>query len=119
MTYLVMFIMHDPAQMDDVLDAWTEAGVSGVTILLSTGLARMRQNLSLRDDLPLIPSLADLEEHSESLSRTLLTLVESEQLVDQLVEATQSIIGDLDLPNTGVLAVLPVAKVYGLNRRDA
>jgi nitrogen regulatory protein P-II 1 len=118
MTYLVMFIMHDPGQMDEVLDAWTDAGASGVTILYSTGMARLRQSLSLRDDLPLIPSLADLEQHNETLSRTLLTLVDSEELADRLVAAAQSITGDLNLPNTGILAVLPVAKVYGLNRRN-
>lgn len=118
MTYLIVFILHDAGQLDEVLDAWTEAGVSGATILPSTGLARLRQSTSLRDDLPLIPSLADLEQHAEILNRTLLTLVDSEELADRVVAATQAVTGDLNLPNTGILAVLPVSKVYGLHRKS-
>ncbi len=39
-------------------------------------------------------------------------------MVDKVVEATQSVIGDLNNPNTGILTVLPVVKTYGLNRKE-
>jgi len=36
--------------------------------------------------------------------------------VDRLVKATESVVGDLTRPETGFLVVLPVMRVYGLNK---
>jgi len=104
--------------LDAVLQAWEDAGVSGVTILASTGLARYRDKPALRDDLPLIPSLEDILENYHATNRTLFTIVKSQEMVDLVVEATEKIVGDLDAPNTGILVVLPVVQAYGLNRRS-
>ena len=48
---LVMFILHDPEKLPALLDAWKEAGVSGATVLLSTGLGRIAKSPALRDQL--------------------------------------------------------------------
>lgn len=40
--YMLMFILDDPNYLDEVLDAWEEVGVSGVTIVESTGMARIQ-----------------------------------------------------------------------------
>jgi Nitrogen regulatory protein PII len=116
--HMILFVLHDPARLKEVLDAWDAAGVSGVTILPSTGLKRLQESNVYRDDLPLIPRLENLIGKEETLNRTLMTLVPSEEMVDRVVEVTQAIIGDLNLPNTGILAVLPVSRVYGLDRKD-
>ncbi len=116
--YLILFVLHNTGALDDVLNAWEEAGVSGITILPSTGLARMRQKGALRDDLPLIPSLSDLLEHVEHMNRTLFTIVDGDEMVDRVVAATEQVVGELDLPDTGILTVLPVARAYGLHRRN-
>lgn len=116
--YMILFVLHDPDNLDAVLNAWDEAGVSGITILPSTGLARFRAKGAWRDDLPLIPSLEDFHEHTERLNRTLMTIVKDDAMVEKVVAATEKVIGDLDLPDTGIMAVLPVASAYGLNRKD-
>lgn len=115
--FLVLFVLNDPHQLEPVLDAWERAGVSGVTILHSSGLGRLRQNL-LRDDIPLIPSLGDLMEHSEDLHRTLFSVVEDLSLVDRLIDATKNVVGDLSLPGKGLLVVLPVTRAIGLIRNQ-
>ena len=117
MIYLILMVLHDTTCLDDILTAWEESGVSGITILPSTGLARLRQKNALRDDLPLIPSIEDILQHAENSNRTLFTIVHGEELVDKVVAATQAITGDLNLPNTGILVVLPVARAYGLDRK--
>jgi len=117
MIYLILMVLHEITCLDDILSAWEECGVSGVTILPSTGLARLRKNPALRDDLPLIPSIGDLLKPAENSNRTLITAVYGEEMVDKVVEATQKITGDLNLPNTGILVVLPVARAYGLERK--
>ena len=115
--YMIIFVLHDPGNMDAVLNAWDEAGVGGITILPSTGLARFRAKGAWRDDLPLIPSLEDFHEHTEKLNRTLMTIVKDDEMVDKVVAATERVIGDLDLPNTGIMAVIPLSRAFGLNRK--
>ena len=115
--YMVMFVLHDPSFLREVLEAWDATGVSGITIFPSTGLRRLQSLDVLRDDIPLIPSLEDLIQQEERLNRTLFTIVDGDEMVEKVVEATQSVIGDLNNPNTGILTVLPVVKTYGLNRK--
>lgn len=115
--YMIYFVLHDPNRLKDILEAWEKAGVSGITILLSTGLKRLKANDVLREDLPLIPSLEDLIQQEERTNRTLFTVVKDDEMVEKVVQATQSITGDLNNPNTGILTVLPVVKAYGLDRK--
>ncbi|MCC6146778.1 MAG: hypothetical protein IT308_04350 [Anaerolineaceae bacterium] len=114
--YLILFVLHDTNNLKAVLNAWDEAGVSGVTILPSTGLGRLRESKALQDDFPLIPRIEDFFHYEEQLNRTIFTIVRGEEMVDKVVQATENIVGDLRKPNTGILAVLPIVKVYGLNR---
>ena len=113
--YMILFVLDDYEKLDDLLDAWENAGVPGVTIFHSYGLGRVRQD-GLRDDLPLMPSLENLFEHEEIFSRTLFSVVDNDEIVDRLVEATQQVVGDLANPNSGLLVVLPTTRVYGLNK---
>jgi nitrogen regulatory protein P-II 1 len=118
--YMILFVLDDYEKLDDLLDAWEKAGVPGVTILHSYGLGRVRQD-GLRDDLPLMPGLENLFEHEEIFSRTLFSVVDNEEIIDRLVEATQQVVGSLANPNTGLLVVLPTTRVYGVdkNRLDS
>ena len=118
---LILFVLHDPEKLDDLLDAWEAVGVGGVTILPSSGLGRQRQNAGMRDDLPMMPSLEDFYEHETEFSRTLFSVVDGDAMVDALVMATQAVVGDLKAPETGLLVVVPVARAYGLekNRPDS
>jgi nitrogen regulatory protein PII len=115
--FMILFVLDASDRCDEILTAWEEAGVSGVTILVSTGLGRVKQKAALREDFPLMPSLEEFFTHEENQNRTLMTIVPDQVTVDRVVEVTQRLIGDLDLPNTGILAVLPVAQVYGLHRK--
>jgi nitrogen regulatory protein PII len=115
--FMILFVLHDQGLLRDVLEAWEKAGVNGITILPSTGLKRLQSGDVLREDMPLIPSLEDLIQQEERLNRTLFTIVKDDEMVDKVVAATQAITGDLNLPNTGILTVLPVLKAYGLDRK--
>lgn len=111
--YMILFVLDDPGFLENVLSAWEELGIRGITVLLSTGLGRIRQKRGLMEDMPLFPSLQDLYTHREKLSRTLFTILDDDTLIDRLVETTERIVGKLDDPNTGILIVLPVTRVYG------
>jgi nitrogen regulatory protein P-II 1 len=113
---IILFVLHDPEKLDELLTAWEEAGVSGATVLFSTGLGRIRQDQSLRDDIPLMPSLGDFFPRVERLSRTVFTIVEEDTIVDSVIAATERVVGDLTQPDRGLLAVLPVTQIRGLRR---
>jgi hypothetical protein len=112
---MVLLVIDDLNICPRVLDAWSAAEVPGITILESTGLERLQKD-SIRDDLPMMPSLSDLLRSHEHHHRTIFSVVEGEELVDQVIEITQEIMGDLNEPNTGMLVVLPVARAIGLHR---
>ena len=115
MSYLVVLIVDDIDDCPAILDAWEAAGVLGITILASTGLGHIRR-AGLRDDMPLMPSLQDLFESEEVQHRTLLSVVDSQELVDKMVAIAQEVISDLNNPNTGFLFVVPVIQAYGLGK---
>jgi hypothetical protein len=114
MMHLVVFVLDNPEQCAPVLDAWEQAGATGITILESTGLRRLRG--VVRDDLPLFPSLRDLLGGDESRHRTLFTVVPDEEIVDRIVAATEGIVGSFSQSHTGLLFVVPVSRVEGLDK---
>jgi hypothetical protein len=116
MYHLVVLVLDDVNLCGAVLDGWEAAGAFGITILDSTGLGRLRK-AGLRDDFPLLPSIANLLRGREENHRTIFTVVEDEAMVDRLIAATQAVTGDLSEPDRGVLFALPVTRVVGL--RDA
>lgn len=116
--YLILFVLNDPDQLEELLIAWEENGVQGATVLFSTGLGRIRELDAWRDDMPLIPSLSDFYEIPENMNRTIFTIVKDETQLDAVVAATKKMVGDLDENKTGLLLVLPVARAYGINKKN-
>ncbi|HEX6387783.1 MAG TPA: hypothetical protein VF177_24205 [Anaerolineae bacterium] len=114
MYYMVLLILDRVDQAPDILQAWEDTGVGGITILESTGLGRVRRS-GIRDDIPLMPSLMDFLKGREERHRTLFTVVEGEEWVDRIIEATEAILGSLEQAHNGVIFVLPVMRVVGLH----
>jgi nitrogen regulatory protein P-II 1 len=112
MYQMVLLIVSNTEQCPSVLDAWDSAGVGGITILESTGMGKVRQ-ASIRDDVPLMPSLSRLFQHREIRHRTIFTVVDSDEMVDRLIEVTEERLGDLNNPDNGVMFILPVSRVVG------
>ena len=113
MYHMILLVLNKLEQCPAVLDAWEAIGVPGITILESTGMGRMKSGI--RDDLPLMPSIASLLKGGEEHHRTFFTVVEDEALVDRIIKVTQAITGDLDEADSGVLFVLPVTRAVGLH----
>jgi nitrogen regulatory protein P-II 1 len=113
---MILFVLHDPEKLTALLDAWKEAGINGATVLFSTGMGRIQQNQSLRDDLPLLPSLEDFYPKIENLSRIIFSVVEDDTVIEKVITATEQVVGDLEQPDRGLFFVLPVSQVRGLRR---
>ena len=85
---MILLVLNKVEQCSSVLDAWDAAGVPGITILESTGLGHIKS--SIRDDLPLMPSIASLLRGREENHRTLFTVVE-EADVDHIIDVLGTI----------------------------
>lgn len=114
--FMIMLILNNPDQCQEVMETWEANGAPGVTVLPSTGLGRIRTKKGLHDDMPLMPSLEDFFQAEENLHRTLIAIIRERDIVDKIIQATESVIGDLNQPHTGILVILPVIEAYGLDR---
>lgn len=114
--FFILFIMHNPDLLEELLEAWKQIGVQRATVLLSTGMRRLSQKTGMRDDIPLMPSLDDFYEAPEAFSRTIFTTATEESMIDKIVAATERVVGDLRDHETGVLIVLPVIRAHGLEK---
>lgn len=108
--YLLVMVLDDVAHRDDVLQAWVDAGVQGVTILESTGINRVLQRSEAQ---PMFMGFSQIFGGARVGHNTLFAVVESMEIAEAAVEATQRVIGDLSEPDTGVVFVIPVAKMWG------
>jgi len=113
MYQMVLVILNDLDDCTPVLDAWEALDVGGVTILESTGLGKARKS-GMRGDLPPMPTLSDFLRRPEHRHRTIFTVVDSEEMVEKLIEATEQTLGSLENADNGILFVLPVSQARGI-----
>lgn len=117
MPTMIILVLDDISKLDDVMLAWRKAGSRGITILESSGAARLLAYRGARDDLPMFPGLRNLAEHQEIHHRTLFTVLDDKVDLEAFFDATEAVTGKLDEPSTGVMIALPVVMVRGINRR--
>jgi len=119
MAQMVILVIHNPGKVDAVVSRWVEMGVSGLTILDSSGWTQQAGRREIRDDLPLFPSLRKVLRTVEERNRTIFSVVPDDYDLDSLVTATETILGKLDDPATGILFTLPVTRSHGLRPKGS
>lgn len=106
--FMIMFVLDDTSHLDQILDAWTGLGVSGATIVDSTGLHRHHlKHVPMR----YAYGANSMEENGNF---TLFVIVESEARVQMCLQSIEEIIGDLDEPSTGVFSAWPLTITKGI-----
>jgi hypothetical protein len=116
MPTLVILVLDDVNKLYDVTVAWRNAGSTGITILESSGVARLLTHLGARDDLPMFPSVARMLAHQETHHRMLLTVLDDGVNVGQFFDATEAVLGVLDSHHSGIIFAVPVIAARGLDR---
>jgi nitrogen regulatory protein PII len=109
--YMILFVLDNPDRLNEVLEAWEKAGVRGATIIETTGMHRVR-----RQFIPMryISALVSQEENH----LTLLAMVKGESHVQACLKGAESVVGNLDEPNTGIFAAWPISIVKGLPEQE-
>lgn len=109
--FLLVMVLDDTNRLNDVLAAWQTAGVRGVTILESTGLARTLERHEARGA---FAGFGAVFGGGRVGHNTLFAVVDDVAVAGVVAERVQSILGDLNKPNTGILFILPVLAAWGL-----
>lgn len=108
---MIMLVLDDPSQLDTVIDGWRSVGVSGVTIIETIG-AHRRETRRVRGRY--LFGLRGLAETAERSQYTLFAIVPDLQTANRCLDATESIVGDLSEPDTGVFAVWELSMAKGV-----
>lgn len=106
--FMVLCVLDDHAHLEDVLETLTKIGVSGVTIIDSMGSFR-----HLAKRVPLRYTFGDNSRIQEG-NTTLFTIVPNEDMVKACLREIETVVGDLDGPNTGVFSAWPLAFTKGI-----
>ena len=108
---LLVFILNDEKFLEEILEAYVEAGISRATILDSEGMGRF-----LTYEVPLFADFKDFMKGNKPYNKTILSLLEDERLLDQLIPLIEKTTGSLDAPGTGIMFTLPVDWVHGISK---
>lgn len=109
--YMVMLVLDVPEKLNAVLDAWQAAGVTGTTIAESAGVYRRR---SRHPRVPAPYAIGGQEPSGHEGNYTLWAIVSNEEAVEKCLAAAEGVLGDLDGPDTGVLAAWPLTLAKGV-----
>jgi hypothetical protein len=112
MNQMILLVLENDDLLEDVLQAWAAAGVRGATAMDSLGMAKV---LHLIDESrPIYPSIGGIFQ-DEHYRYTIFALIDESVEVQSLLAATEKVVGNLDQPNTGIFAALPVTFVKGIH----
>jgi CBS domain-containing protein len=109
---LLVVILHDADRLPELLRAWRKSGVPGATILPSAG-SYVAENWVKRSGLTSFLSLFD---QNKLQQRTLLSLIDSPEILDIAIAEADRVVKGFDSPNSGILFTAPVGNVLGLKK---
>ncbi len=110
MAQLLVVILHNPDQVPDILEAWQNIGVPGATILNSAGGYRTKNWL----DQVGLSGVHTLFSRPEGQSKTLLSVIDDDQLLEQAIIVVDDIINNFNAPHTGLYFTVPVTLTKGI-----
>lgn len=110
MTQLLVLILYKVSQLQALLEAWESIGVPGVTILRSAGGHRTKNWLQQMG----LGAIGDLFSSEEVQSKTLLTLIDDEDLLERAIIEAERVVGDFYDLKGSLIFVLPVNRTVGV-----
>jgi CBS domain-containing protein len=108
--HLLVVILNDLAQLPAIMKAWRQIGIPGMTILPSLGGFRAESWLQRIG----FGGLGWMLDSGVFGQRTLLSLIEGEELLEQAITEADRVVGGFDNPHTGILFTLPVGRSAGV-----
>ncbi len=110
--YLLVVVINDESNLHEILDTFYEDDIGGATVIDSMGMGHL-----MAEQISIFARFADLTGDSGKFNKTIFTLVENREKLDQAVAALEEIVGDFEEPDTGMWFSLPVEQAKGINSK--
>ena len=107
---LLIAIINDPDYVTDILDEFYQKDIRGATVMDSMGMAHI-----MAHQVPFFSRFAEFGEDPQR-NKTIFTVVRTDEERERIVEAIESIIGDLNKSDTGIVMTLPLDFCKGLGK---
>ncbi|MBN2008142.1 hypothetical protein JW960_02215 [candidate division KSB1 bacterium] len=104
---LVVVILNQVDLVEDLLSAFLEIGISGATVLDSTGMGRI-----LTTQIPIFAGLRDAFAGCCPQNKTIISIIQENQLRDMEIVLNE-VCGDFENKGTGIYFTIPVDNVKG------
>lgn len=108
----LFLVLNKTDKLDRVLKTLLDCGVTGATILNSTGMGRR-----LAREVPIFASLGLILDDGRPYNYTVFAVMNDEK-VNPVIDALVGVIGELNKPDTGIIFTMPVDRVVGLTRES-
>ncbi len=108
---LLILILKKVEVMDELIKQLAEAGVPGGTILDGKGMAGALMNM---EELPMFGMLRRILSDEEKESCKVMMFVLHDEHVMTARGTIKKVMGDLRVPNTGIMFSIPITYVEGL-----
>jgi len=110
---LLVFVLNKEDYLEEVLEAYVEAGVAGATLLDSEGMGRF-----LAYEVPLFAGFKEFMKGNKPYNKTIISVIRNDAVVDRLKALVDEVVGGLDNPGTGIMFTVPVDWASGLVREE-
>ena len=104
---LIVIVLNKVEFLEDLLSAFIEIGISGATVIDSTGMGRI-----LTTHVPIFAGLRDAFSDCCPQNKTILVVVQEEQVADVEI-VLKEVCGSFDKTGTGIYFCLPLDFVKG------
>ncbi|KAB3530068.1 hypothetical protein [Alkaliphilus serpentinus] len=110
--HALFIVLNRTEYLDDILTEFVTIGIKGATILDSQGMASALVNRSEKS--PIFDSLRSFLYSSRPFNKTIFTIIEDEELLEQAMDAVDKLVGDFNKKGVGIMFSIPIGKVRGL-----
>jgi nitrogen regulatory protein PII len=113
--FALFIVLNDTDYLDEVLSRFVSIGVGGATIIDSQGMARAIVHNNF-ESIPLFGSLKSMLTDSHPYSKTIFTVLSSQELVDKTVAEVQHTLSDIKRKDIGFMFTIPVAQIFPIKK---
>ncbi len=109
--YLIVLVLNKVELLEKVLEELVRAGVTGATVLDSTGMGRA---LAASNDDSILAGIRSIFQYSRPHNKTIFTIVHTREQSQKVSAVIKGLLGDMTKPGVGIFFTLPVMDVNGV-----
>ena len=113
---LLIFILNKTEVLDRLLKELADEHLTGATVLNSLGMATQLANSNDETFSSIFGSLRNMLKDAKKDNKTIM-MVTKEENVARIEAVIDRVVGDIDLPNTGILFTVPVDYLRGFKKK--